>query len=162
MQQPDFTDNIPSRDVTGHTTTQDARAAIIAEARRWIGATWHHQACIPYQAVDCGQLLIDVYVKCGLIERPETLYCPRDWALHRDGEQYLLDIVEQYAHQVDAPLPGDVALWRIGRVFSHAAIVIDWPTIIHANSDENVTVADASCCKLAQREVRFYSIFGDR
>lgn len=137
------------------------RDAIIAETRRWLGAIWHHQACIPYQVVDCGQLLIDVYVKCGLIERPETLYCPSDWALHQNSERYLLDIVEQYAHQVSAPLPGDVALWKVGRVFSHAAIVIDWPKIIHATGNERVTEADANCGSLAKRPVRFYSIFQD-
>jgi hypothetical protein len=139
----------------------DKRNEIIAEARRWLGASWHHQACVPYIAADCGQILIDIYVKCELIERPvEVEYYPRDWALHNDEERYL-NMVERYAHQVISPLPGDLAVWKVGRTFSHGAIVVDWPSIIHAHIQNGVILDDALQNELAGRAVRFYSVFRD-
>jgi hypothetical protein len=134
------------------------RATIIAEAKKWLGATWHHQACVPYIAADCGQILIDIYTKCGFVsEPPDVGYYPRDWALHKDDERYLA-VVESYTHQVDAPLPGDIAVWKVGRTFSHGAVVLDWPWIIHADMNIGVVKADASQGDLATREVRFYSV----
>lgn len=141
--------------------TVAARDLIIAEASRWLGAKWHHEACVPYVLADCGQILIDIYVQCGLIERPTVPPYPRDWALHQTEERYLA-IVERYAHQVAAPLPGDIAVWKIGKTYSHGAIVVNWPHIIHADIQDGVVPADASCGLLSQRKVRFYSIFGDQ
>lgn len=136
------------------------RAGVIDEAKRWLGARWHHQACVRYVLVDCAQLLIDIYAGCGLIERAEVAPYPRDWALHQDEERFL-NIVERYAHPVAVPLPGDLAVWRVGRLFSHGGIVVAWPLIIHADMNEGVTYADASVGKLNERAVRFYSIFKD-
>lgn len=134
------------------------RAAVITEAKKWLGAKWQHQACVRYQAADCGQILVDIYTQCGLIERPTVESYPKDWAIHNTEERYLA-VVEQYAHEVTEPLPGDIAVWKVGRTYSHGAVVIDWPLILHADSTEGVTLADASKGKLAKRDVKFYSIF---
>ena len=136
----------------------DKRNEIIAEAKCWLGAMWHHEACVPYLAADCGQILIDIYAKCGLIERPIVEAYPADWSLHRNEERYLA-VVEQYAHQVEKPHPGDIAVWKVGRTFSHGAIVVDWPTIIHADTVDGVVYADALSGRLSDRQVRFYSVF---
>lgn len=136
----------------------DKRTEIVEEAKRWLGAKWHHNSCIPYIAADCGQILIDIYDKCGLITRPIVDDYPSDWSLHRDEERYL-NTVEKYSHVVASPLPGDIAVWKVGRTFSHGAIVVDWPMIIHADTSEGVVYADASVGQLEARPVVFYSIF---
>lgn len=135
------------------------RDRIIEEAKRWIGAVWHHAACVPYVAADCGMILIDIYEKCGLLpQRPNVDMYPRDWALHRDEERYL-GVCQAHMQEVDAPLPGDIAVWKIGRCFSHGAIVVDWPMIIHADVVDGVVFADASTGHLSAREVKFFSLF---
>jgi hypothetical protein len=55
--------------------------------------------------------------------------------------------------------PADVAIWKIGRVYSHAAIVIAWPKIIHADADNGVILGDGTQGKLANKPVRFFSLF---
>lgn len=135
-----------------------ARQAVIAEARRWLGATWRHQARVRYKAVDCGQLLIDVFVQTGLVEDFQIKGYPRQWALHQQDERYLA-VVCRYAHPVAAPLPGDLVVFKVGRTFSHGGIVIAWPDIIHADVNEGVVLADASVGRLAARDLRFYSVF---
>lgn len=52
--------------------------------------------------------------------------------LHKSEEKFLMGILENNLREVQQPLPGDVALFRFGRCFSHGAIVTRWPELIHA------------------------------
>ena len=135
------------------------RAAILAEARSWIGTPYHPCSRLKGVGVDCAQILIGVYSAVGLVEPFETGHYPRDWMLHRDEERYL-EWVQKYAHQVDAPRPGDIAMFKFGRCVSHGAIVTDWPTLIHAYSREgNVCYGDGTRGELGPRLHSFYSVF---
>ena len=40
-------------------------------------------------------------------------------------------------------LPADIVLWRFGRCFSHGAIVVDWPIVIHAYLGRGCMLEDA-------------------
>jgi hypothetical protein len=53
--------------------------------------------------------------------------------LHRDEEQFL-GWIRKYAREIDREQvgPGDLAIWKFGRCYSHSAIVIDMPEVIHA------------------------------
>jgi cell wall-associated NlpC family hydrolase len=134
-----------------------ARVAAIAEARSWVGTKFHHGARIRGVGVDCGQLLAAVYQPA----EPGPDYLP-DWWQHGDRE-ILLDQVLAYAHEVAAPQPGDVALWKFGRCWSHAGIVTDWPTVIHALGGLVVMEEDTVSNRLFEgRPVRFFSPWGDR
>ncbi|HET8552710.1 MAG TPA: NlpC/P60 family protein [Gammaproteobacteria bacterium] len=106
-------------------------AAIVAEARRWLGTPYHHQADVRGVGVDCAMLLVRVYHACGLIPAIEPRPYPPDWHLHRSTERYL-GWVEDYAEPVDVGEPGDVALYRFGRCLSHGGIVIKESQMIHA------------------------------
>lgn len=139
---------------------EELRAAIVAEARTWLRTPYHHRARVKGAGVDCAMLLAEVYERVGLIPHVSPLPYPMDWHLHRGEERYL-KWVEQYAGSVSQPLPGDIALWRFGRCFSHGAIVVEWPMVIHAiRSERQVSLADASIhSQLADgRPVIFYSI----
>jgi NlpC/P60 family putative phage cell wall peptidase len=123
---------------------QAQRAGVVAEARSWLGTPYHHGARVKGAGVDCAQLLIGVFSAVGLIEPPRLENYPPDWHLHRSAERYL-GVVLAHAHELegDAPLPGDVVLWRFGRCFSHGAIVIDWPLVIHAYLARPCVLEDA-------------------
>jgi NlpC/P60 family putative phage cell wall peptidase len=43
------------------------RAAIVAEARRWVGTPWRHQGRVHGVGVDCGGLIIGVGQALGLL-----------------------------------------------------------------------------------------------
>jgi len=55
------------------------REKIVAEARSWIGTPYHNCADIKGVGVDCGMLLVRVFVDLGLVEpfdpRPYTHDC---------------------------------------------------------------------------------------
>lgn len=116
----------------------EERTRVITEARRWIGTPHVHGAAVRGAGVDCGRLLIEVYANAGLIPPFDPGLYPHDYHLHQNEERYLA-FVERFAHRVDRPEPGDVALFKYGRVISHGAIVIQWPVIIHAYVGQGVT-----------------------
>ena len=107
------------------------RAAIVAEARKWLGTPFHHRQRCLGRGVDCVNLLIAVYSAVGLAPEIQTPWYPHDWHLHRNDE-LLVGTLRQYAHPVRTALPGDVAVYGYGRVISHAAIIEDADRLIHA------------------------------
>ncbi|MDD5271077.1 MAG: hypothetical protein PHU14_00030 [Methylovulum sp.] len=144
-------------------TEAQQRQQIIDEATSWLGTPWHHAGKVKGAGVDCGQILIEIYAACGLIDRPAVDDYPRDWALHRDGERYLA-VVERYCRPVAVPGPGDIVVYRQGRSFSHGGIVVGWPLIIHAQVGMGVVYAEGDQGDLVKqgRERRFYSYFGGK
>ncbi|MBI3223046.1 MAG: hypothetical protein HYZ46_08335 [Nitrosomonadales bacterium] len=138
--------------------TDAQRARVIEAAQGWLNTPYHHKARVKGAGVDCAQLLIGVYAEAGLIDPFDTGDYPMDWMLHREEERFLLWL-EHYCDVVASPLPGDIAIWRYGRTFSHGAIVTDWPTIIHAwRPAGRVVIGSADEEELAGRPVRLYRI----
>jgi NlpC/P60 family putative phage cell wall peptidase len=109
-----------------------SRAAVLAEARAWIGTPYHHQADVKGAGVDCGMLLIRVFADLGLVPDFDPRPYAVDWHLHRDEERYL-GFLGQYVRPVETPEPGDIVMFRYGRTFSHGGIVTAWPAIVHAS-----------------------------
>ena len=107
-------------------THSDERAAVIAEAMTWLGTPWRHMARLKGVGVDCANLPIAVYGACGLIAPFEPSPYPRDWHIHK-REERIVPVVERFGREID---PGDAQMadllvFRIGRVFSHCAIVLE-------------------------------------
>src|SRR5208282_6192188 len=101
-----------------------ARAAVVAEARSWIGTPYHHCADVKGRkgGIDCAMLLVRVYCDLKLVEPFDPRPYPPDWMMHRDDERYLGFLLSR-ARMVQTPGPGDVVLFRVGRCFSHGGIV---------------------------------------
>lgn len=126
---------------------RDQRAAVVREARAWVGTPYHHEGKIKGVGCDCAMLLLESFVGAGLVDPVEVGTYTHDWHMHRNEERYLA-MVEQHCRRVDQSddhlidrlaknpdfrvAPGDVLVWRIGRTFSHGAIVAKWPSIVHA------------------------------
>lgn len=114
-------------------TPAEQRAAVVAEALTWQGTPWAHRGRIKGAGVDCAQFVIKCYANAGVITDIDTGEYPRDWHIHKTDERFLT-FVPGFAREITETEvgPGDLILFRIGRVFSHGAIVVDWPQGIHA------------------------------
>lgn len=112
-------------------TVQMQRMKVMMEAREWIGTPFHHSQAVKGVGVDCAQLLIAVYRAVGLVDADGIEFYGEDWFLHEKRER-LLDVIERYCVPTEAPRTGDIVTFRFGRAVSHAAIVTEWPHIIHA------------------------------
>ncbi len=136
------------------------RQAIIKEAKTWIGTPWRHEAEVKGAGVDCGKLVYCVYRDCGLVDPLDVPSYSRQWMLHKNDEEMLRWAGLIGLNAVPAPLPGDVAVWKVGRTYSHAGIVVDWPLVIHADTVADCVIpAEADNSKLSGRAVIFLSRF---
>ncbi len=119
----------------------EGRAAVVAEAMTWLGTPHHHRAKKKGVGVDCAQFPLAVYAAVGLVEDFDTGDYPRDWHIHKDEERYV-PIVERFAREIAVAevKPGDLLVYKIGRVFSHGAICLAWPRGIHAAINEGMVV----------------------
>lgn len=142
---------------------QVQRAAVVAEARSWIGTPYHHRGRLKGIGVDCAMLPAEVYAACGLIPRLDVEYYPPDWHMHRKAQRYL-DRVLEHAAEVTDPLPGDMAMYFYGQAFAHGAIITGWPDIVHAVLNQIVMEDDGTAPHLAMgkgreaRERKFYRL----
>jgi NlpC/P60 family putative phage cell wall peptidase len=138
---------------------QNLRAAVVTEAESWIGTPFHHAARVKGAGIDCLMLLAEVYERAGVAPHIDPPFYVPDWHLHRDAERYLEGLTRYAREILGPPLPGDIALFRFGRTFSHGAIVTDWPRVIHAYWSIGVVHGDATLHPLAARPVKFFTPF---
>lgn len=138
------------------------RSDVVREALSWERTAYHHRARVKGVGTDCAMFPLATYQACGLVPSDvRPAYSPQ-WMQHRDEEQYL-GWVRQFAREItrDEAGPGDFAIWKYGRCFSHGAIIIDLPEIIHAvirgggvvrgNIDRDE--------ELRSRPVKFFTLF---
>lgn len=122
---------------------REQREDVVAAALAWERTPYHHEARVKGAGVDCAQFLYAVFVEDAQVLAPFTLpsYRPQ-YGLHRSDEVYL-EWIQHYGRPVQQARPGDIVTYKFGRVVSHAAIVLDWPSIIHASYSSGVIRDDA-------------------
>ena len=141
-------------------TEAEQRARVVAIAREWVGTRYVHQARIKGKAADC-TFVAKVYEEAGLV--PEVIiptYSPQAH-LNRSAAAYMA-IVTRVAREIEqaAVQPGDLVLFNIARTFSHGAIVVDWPTVIHADLGARAVIeALGDQGNLDVRERKFFTLW---
>jgi cell wall-associated NlpC family hydrolase len=130
---------------------EEMRKAIVAEALSWVGTPYVSNAMIkgPKGGTDCAMILIGIYAAVGLIPKEfDPRPYPPQWHVHRNEEKYLnyvLQFVKQTKNPPERkPLPGDLVMFKMNKVFAHGGVIIDWPLIIHAVGNNIVRPDDIS------------------
>lgn len=110
------------------------RAALLEEARSFLGTPFHHGARLKGVGIDCAQFLIACYVGRGIVAPFDPGFYAPDWFCHEDGERFRR-WMERCCVAVESPAlpqPGDILLFRYGRAESHGAIYLGGDRVIHA------------------------------
>ncbi len=112
----------------------EKRAAIVAEAMSWIGTPYVECGDIkgPQGAVDCGMLLVRVFVDLGFAPPFDPRPYKPDWHLHRTAALYVAWL-EKYSHKTNIGRLGDIAMYKYGRHASHGGIIVSDDLIVHAH-----------------------------
>lgn len=106
---------------------------IVTEAESWLRTPWKHAHDVKGFGIDCAMFLLRVYQGAGLVPAEiDPRPYPRDWYLHR-GEERFLGWVTQYAERVEVGERGDVAMYTVGRLRAHGAVLVDETLMIHAS-----------------------------
>jgi hypothetical protein len=148
---------------------EQLRRKIVAEAMSWVGTPYAQQGDVKQGAVDCSMLLVRCWVDTGVFQPFDPRPYPPMWHLHRSEERYL-GWMEALAVEVQEPRPGDVAIFRFGRCFSHGGIVTAPGVLCNASAiHKKCTLNDMSEAWLAYinprarppvaRPRRFFDVF---
>jgi NlpC/P60 family putative phage cell wall peptidase len=132
------------------------RAAIVAEARAWIGTPYRHQASLKGVGCDCLGLVRGVW-RAVLGAEPEGVPAyAADWAEASSGEP-LAEAVLRHLVAIDLTdiAPGDVLLfrWRAGLTAKHAAIATAPGLMVHAH--DGAAVAEVALAPWWRRRLAY-------
>lgn len=124
---------------------QEQRKRIVGEALSWKNTPYHDHGRVKGAGADCAFFPLDVY---STVLKPNWPSPPRyqmQWHLHHGEELYLNYVRSLQLNEIseDAVLPGDFVLFRMGRLYAHGAIILDWPDIIHAVNPLGVVLDNA-------------------
>jgi cell wall-associated NlpC family hydrolase len=147
----------------------EERKRVIEIAHEWLRTPYHHMGRIKGAGADCLTLLAEVYQEAGLIEKIAIPHYPQDWHLNRSEERYMKGLL-QYTREIEAPKPADIVLWKFGRCYSHGAIIIEWPLVIHSYMGRGCVLEDANAAAFLRmsgekqhdniRPTKFFSFWG--
>jgi NlpC/P60 family putative phage cell wall peptidase len=87
------------------------REAILAEAVRWIGTPYCHQASRRGVGADCLGLIVGIWNALATTPLDLPRHDQRSWAQHADGEP-LLDGLRQFLMKNRQPPPSRAMCWR--------------------------------------------------
>ena len=111
------------------------RNDIVAEARRWIGTPYHHQASILGIGTDCLGLVRGVWRVLHGAEAEAVPAYARDWAEATGAETMLAAARRHLMERADSSAaPGDVLIfrYRAHAVAKHVGILSSPTSMIHA------------------------------
>jgi cell wall-associated NlpC family hydrolase len=139
----------------------DQRQMVIDESRSWLRTPFRMNANVKGAGVDCGRFLVSVYGAAGLAVPEELDHWPVDWAHHAlaAADPYV-KIILDYTSEITNPKPGDFCLTRMGRAFSHSAIIIDLPVIIHCTEAHGVVYGNITQYPFERRPIRYFTFWG--
>lgn len=119
------------------------RNRILAIAKTWLGTRFidcqrkkivknEEGIVVDRGGVDCMQFIWAVFHEAGLTPFMEHEKYSPQWYLHR-SEEKALSIILDRACITERKDPANLIVYRVGRAFAHAALILEWPKIIHAN-----------------------------
>jgi cell wall-associated NlpC family hydrolase len=119
------------------------RKLVVAEALTWVGTPYGHHQAAKGLAADCALFPVRVYQSLGLLGTIDIPEYSEQWFLHFSEERYVDKILSIGAIETDSLEPGNFTVWKIGRAYSHGAIIVDWPTVVHSLKPDGVMTANA-------------------
>lgn len=144
------------------------RKLVADEALSWTGTPYHPNAQVKGAGCDCLTLVVAAF--SPVVDYGPVPHYSKEWHLHHSAELYLSGIpgdgksepfkgILDYCVEVAgpagefggepgraaprAPMAGDVVIWKFGRCFSHGAVVVRWPLVMHAYSGLKAGQEDA-------------------
>ena len=110
--------------------------ALRAEIESWLGTPFLHTGKVKGVGVDCVQLVGQLMLSAGVVDRYDFGFYPLDWSQHRD-RSIIIDYIEATARfiSVDADRTarfGDIAMFRIGRCVHHCGVMVSPVVFVHA------------------------------
>jgi cell wall-associated NlpC family hydrolase len=135
------------------------RNLVVAEALSWLGTPYGHRQATKGLAADCALFPVRVYQSIGVLGAVEIPEYSEQWFLHHAEECYIDAILAAGATETDALDPANFVVWKFGLAYSHGAIIVDWPGVVHSLKPDGVMTANAlTDGQLRRRPYKVFSL----
>lgn len=137
-----------------------ARNRVSEIALSWERTPYVHEGRIKGKCADC-TFIAKVFEEAGMMPAIDIPHYSPQAPLNRGASAYLI-LVERHSKreikEEDAQV-GDVAMFRLGRTFSHGGIIIapGWPHIVHAHLTAGAVIRGLGNAAELATERRFFS-----
>jgi cell wall-associated NlpC family hydrolase len=135
-----------ARSTLAETDAGGLRAALVTEARSWLGTPYVRRAMVKGSGADCASFLLACLRNVGLVSMDEARdelkrVFSDDWFCHASDEQYKLRVLrhaellcECVGHRTAEIAPGNLLLIRTAgsRRYNHGGLCVGWPRVVHA------------------------------
>jgi len=144
-------------------TETEFRTAIATEARTWINTPYHANGALKGVGSNCAQFLFCVAKNAQVLPAdapPPRWYTPQLATNLR--EERLIGYVTSYGatEVTEAEVKtGDIVLYKSGKAHGHAAIVLDWPEIIHVLPIHGCQMGVVDEGKLGSYTRRYFTLY---
>jgi len=143
--------------------TNEERQRIVDVAKTWYGTPYHPHTCLKSVGCDCVQLLKGVILEAGFCTAdgiPIRNDYPVYIAKHRKSTEYVDGILKYMREILESEVfPGDVVAYKIGKGFTHAAIVVNWPDlVVHSLERYGVVAGHGLKCRHGHLEKKFFTL----
>lgn len=139
------------------------RQAIADEAVTWIGTPYRSAGRVKGAGVNCAQFLFVVARNAGVLDvsAPEPKWYTPQLATHSREERLIAYVLAYGAREISEEeiQTGDIVLYKSGLSHGHAALVLDWPTIIHVLPAFGCQKTNSKDGGLARYSQRFFSLW---
>lgn len=144
--------------MTDKLTVLDRRFAVVDEAMSWLKTPFHPHGHVKGAGCDCLTIVTDPFKSCGIVVQIDVPDYSGHWHLNQGAPEYYLDGMMKYCDeiQLDEVMPADIAVFHFGRAYSHAALVADYPHVIHSINPIGVTLTDMRNDAQLIREAKRY------
>jgi len=144
-------------------TEDEFRSAIAREAMEWIGTPYHANGGVKGAGSNCAMFLFRVGQNAGAIpaEAPHPRWFTPQLATH-SKEERLIAYLEAYgAKEIyeSEVKTGDVILYKSGMAHGHAALVLEWPRIIHIMPIHGCQMGNVDDGKLGAFSRRYFTLW---
>lgn len=139
------------------------REAIIIAANSWKGTPFHDDARVKGVGVDCAQFVAAAYLEARVVSPFDVPRYGSQWFLHKSEERLINFVLAVGGVEIDEAKAGkgDLVLYKLGRAYAHAAIIVDWPSqILHAHKRSRMVLAARPFDgDLSGLKTRFFSLW---
>jgi cell wall-associated NlpC family hydrolase len=118
-------------------------AAVLAEARSWLGTAYEHGQGVKGRGVDCVFFLVRVFHAVGLIPDLDPRPYPHGPFIRDD--RYVRWMLPYVDAREGSPQPADIVLFWVPprKAPAQSSIVVAWPKVILLDQDQGVVELSA-------------------
>lgn len=136
-------------------------------ALTWVGTPYRAHACEKNVGCDCASLLLGVAQEIGIVSKDYKIgnYSINAAFMVAGGDFLYLTEIGRYTREItEAEVqPGDFVLYKLGRGFSHGAVIIKWPDfVVHAVAGYGVTGCHGSQGTFVKKARKFFRFVGEQ